>query len=478
MKITSILFLAFVFTQVLGLYILYDYVRGELKPSFKQSAEETLVDFAHSLASIVEVGSSTGQMNTEILVEAFRDLPSRNPKARIFDLLKNSIDVRVYVVDRDGMVRFDSEVPGAVGEDYSQWRDVMLTLQGKYGARASDRNGKGALYVAAPIHSSSGEILGVLSIEKPTANILYFVAKAEHALWWMVIYSVLAVGGVAAVLSVFIARPLVRLTNHARNIRDGRRSVFRNARSKEVQVLASSLEEMRESLEGKKYIENYVQSLTHELKSPLTAIRGAAELLEGNLPEADRQRFLSNILSEVHRCQKVIDELLALAIVENQKEVLQKEWCSLENIVEEILVSFHTELSQREVAVEIDSKEVLRLELNRSLISQALRNVIHNAIEFSPSGGRIFVKMESDEKSVLVTVQDEGPGIPEYARDRIFERFYSLPRPESRRKSSGLGLPLTREIVTLHGGVVTVKNSRDKSGCIVQIRLPLSSANS
>lgn len=472
MRITSILFLAFVLTQLLGVYIIYDYVRSELKPSFKQSAEETLVDFANSLASIVEAASSSNKINTDILQKALQKLPQRDPQAHIFDLLKNSIDVRTYIVNRDGIVIFDSEIPGAVGEDYSQWRDVMLTLNGHYGARASDRNGKGALYVAAPIHSANGTILGVLTIEKPTANIIYFVAKAEQGLWWMVIYSIFAVGGVAAVLSVFIARPLVRLTQHARDIRDGKRSTFRNARSKEVQTLAKSLEEMRESLEGKKYIENYVQSLTHELKSPLTAIRGAAELLENDLPQSDRQRFLANILNEVYRCQKVIDELLALAIIENQKEVLQKECCSLQDLIRDIIAGLQTELSQRMVSVDVEAKEEIRLELNRSLICQALGNVIHNAIEFSPQGGKITVHFESNLERVMITVLDEGPGIPDYAQDRIFERFYSLPRPGSTRKSSGLGLPLTREVMALHGGTVSVSNRRDSSGCIVEFRFP------
>ena len=473
MKITSILFLAFFLTQIFGMYILYDYVRGELKPSLKQSAEETLVDFAYSLASVVEVVSQGGEIDTGVLEQAFQLLPQKKPQARIFNLLKNSVDVRTYVVDREGIVLFDSEVPGDVGEDYSQWRDVMLTLSGKYGARASDRQGRGGLYVAAPIHAADGSVLGALTIEKPTANILYFVAKAEHALWWMVIYSILAVGGVAAVLSVFIARPLVRLTEHARSVRDGKRSVFRNARSKEVQVLADSLEEMRESLEGKKYIENYVQSLTHELKSPLTAIRGAAELLEGDLPEQDRERFLSNILSEVHRCQKVIDELLALAIVENQKEVLQKESCNLEEILKDLLKGFANELSQRSVEVDIDARESVNLELNRSLVSQALSNVLHNAIDFSPKGGRIKVSLGRSDDSAVVTIRDEGPGIPEYAQERIFERFYSLPRPDTKRKSSGLGLPLTREVIVLHGGSVTVGSCEDGCGCVVELRLPL-----
>jgi two-component system sensor histidine kinase CreC len=105
------------------------------------------------------------------------------------------------------------------------------------------------------------------------------------------------------------------------------------------------------------------------------------------------------------------------------------------------------------------------------LLRQAVRNLLDNAIAFSPRGGRIVLDLTRDEGSACIRVTDAGPGIPDYAGDRVFERFYSLPRPNGSR-SSGLGLPFAREVAGLHGGTVAVGNG-EGGGAVATLRLPL-----
>jgi two-component system, OmpR family, sensor histidine kinase CreC len=95
------------------------------------------------------------------------------------------------------------------------------------------------------------------------------------------------------------------------------------------------------------------------------------------------------------------------------------------------------------------------------LIKRALGNLLQNAIDFSPEGGVITISIREGTSTLAVVFQDEGPGVPEYALDKVFDRFFSLPRPKSSKKSSGLGLVFVKEIMELHGGSASVKNRTD-----------------
>ena len=113
-----------------------------------------------------------------------------------------------------------------------------------------------------------------------------------------------------------------------------------------------------------------------------------------------------------------------------------------------------------------------RVRGERFLIAQALGNLVQNALEFSPAAGEVRVALRIELGRALVIVEDHGPGVPDFARERVFERFYSLPRPDTGRKSSGLGLSIVREIARLHGGEVTLAN-RTGGGARAVFSLPL-----
>jgi two-component system sensor histidine kinase CreC len=105
------------------------------------------------------------------------------------------------------------------------------------------------------------------------------------------------------------------------------------------------------------------------------------------------------------------------------------------------------------------------------LLEHAIRNLLENAIDFSPVGARIVVRLSTADGHVVISVEDSGPGIPDYAQQRVFDRFYSLHRPGSERKSTGLGLSLVKEVAELHGGSASIYN-RASGGACAQISLP------
>jgi len=228
---------------------------------------------------------------------------------------------------------------------------------------------------------------------------------------------------------------------------------------------------MQRALEGKGYVEQYVQSLTHELKSPVSAIRGAAELLRQDMGVEDRARFLETIARESGRLQEVIDRMLELASLESRSELRDPEDLDLADLAESCAASLADTASARAISVSVTAPEPVRARGERFLVRQALLNLLNNSLDFTPPGGAVGVAVSRDGELVRMTVEDTGPGVPDYARDKVFARFYSLPRPATGRKSTGLGLPFVRQVAELHGGSVSLTN-RPEGGARAELLLP------
>lgn len=207
---------------------------------------------------------------------------------------------------------------------------------------------------------------------------------------------------------------------------------------------------MRDALDGKNYIENYVQSLTHEIKSPIPAIRGAVELLEEDLSLKQKQTLLQNVHQESERISNIVDNLLFLSSLESRKYITAQDSIDIEQMLNEIKTKLTTLLLIKNIKLVIQGAADIQMYGDTNLIQQALMNIIQNAIDFSPVGSTIDLHVIQSDSGVEFKIRDTGSGIPDYASERIFERFYSLKRPENGRKSSGLGLSLVREIVLLH----------------------------
>ena len=242
-------------------------------------------------------------------------------------------------------------------------------------------------------------------------------------------------------VSLWIIHPVKALTGYARAIRDGR-SVRRPklGHGGEMSELATAFEEMRDALEGKQYVEEYVQSLTHEMKSPLAAIRGAAELLDEEMAPEQRKRFLDNIRSESERMQGLVDRMLSLAALEKRKGLMHTELIDVHELLNDVLDSLMPVARARAISIQKNVPDELTLCGEYFLLRQALSNLLRNALDFSPDGAAVELVVRRENERVIFEVLDNGSGIPDYALDRIFERFYSLQRPVSGKKGSGLGL--------------------------------------
>ena len=455
MSLRRRLFITLCVIVILGFFSIARWVRGELRNSYAQIVEEVLVDYSHLMSAYLENSrmSPEGFMS---LQKMFEQADKHQFNAKIFDFVKTDSNLEMYVTDEKGLVVYSTQKQN-IGQDFSKWNDVYKTLQGQYGARSTrideSDSRTSVYYVAAPVIVDE-KLVGVVSISKAESSVLIFLDRAWNKMFMGGLFSVIALGIIGGLILVWITLPIEKLRKYAIDVSEGQRGVLPQSKIKEVKHLGEAFEKMRISLEGKKTIEKYTQTLTHELKSPLTAIKGAAELCLEEMDSKQREQFLKNIIEEANRSHSFLEQLLKIAALESKRQLEQISEVDLVELINEAKEALIGLWKVKNLNIVIDGKTNKFILGERFLLFQALRNVIQNAIEFSSSGSLISIDISESADLVIVKISDDGAGVPDFAKDKIFEKFYSLERPDTKKKSTGLGLSFVKEVVELHKGKI------------------------
>jgi two-component system sensor histidine kinase CreC len=470
--------LYFVFVGMSG-YFMLNLVVEEVKPGVRQSTEEVLFDTAQVLADLVApaFAKETPEPLSAELQQLLASYGQHQTEATIWGISKGSTPHRIYLTDRKGIVVYDS-TGTAVGKDYSRWNDVYLTLRGQYGARSSKANpedeNSSVMHVAAAIRQQN-EIIGVLTIAKPNQMMQPFIDRTQAYLTIRGL-ALMALGlAIGALLAWRLQRGLNRLELYAEQLSSGERVDAPKFRVFfEFGKLAAALDRMRHTLAGRAYAEQYVQTLTHELKSPLTAIQAAAELLQQQLPDADRQRFAGNILQQSSRLHQIIERLLRLSALEQQQHLRAPSQVSLPQICQQALNARAGRIDQQQWQLQFDAQP-LSIEGDAILLEQALGHMLDNALDFAPKAAIVALKVHKVSNSIVISLCNQGPQIPDYALPRLTERFYSLARPGKSGKSTGLGLNFVDEVMKLHHGKLSIENTKlsGEPAVLVSLELPI-----
>ena len=498
MKIRTAIFGVYLTASALGFTVLMAFVLKEVRPRYVESMRRTLADTAGLLAVLLEEAAVRQPADAE-LAGTWREALAAWARA--------AGGLRVYVTDARGIVTFDAGHDAAEGRNCQPTATPAAYFVGKADS-ATDRwvdLVSGELRVAAPVRRA-GEVVGWVGVARPLSSVTEAILRARLRL----VVGALAVAAIITAAGWWIAakltRSLERLTAYAEAVRDGRGAVPPSSRASEVAALAQAFEQMRVALEGKAYVERTTEALAHEVKAPLAAIRGSAELLEEDLPEAERRRFLAHVRTEAARLEQMVARMLRLAALEARGGLAEVELLPLAEVVAEAVEALRPVWLGRGVDMRVElagaaadaggaaGASVVRVRGERFLLVQAVGNLVGNALDFSPAGGRVTVRIEpalpgpgsaadragaavnegagaTAEPRVALVVEDDGPGVPAFAQARIFERFYSLPRPAGGRKSTGLGLSFVREIAGLHDGNIAVVN-RPEGGARAVLTLP------
>ena len=474
MNIGLRIFLGYFLIVALAALLLAQVFVAQVKPGVRQAMEDTLVDSANVLAELATDDLLAGRIADGTFARRVRALRGRDFGADIWGFDKRASNYRVTITDARGRVVFDS-AGRDVGKDHSRWNDVHRTLRGRYGARSTRSDpadgDSTVMHVAAPIRDAGGAIVGVLTVAKPNLALAPFIARSQAVVmrWGGVLMGTALLIGLLA--SWWLSQQLGRLRRYAHAVTAGDRVELPDTAG-EFGELGRALETMRDRLEGKQYVEHFVQAMTHEMKSPLAAIRGSAELLESPMPQADRLRFAASIRTQSERLAQMIDKLLALADVEHRRRIESPERVDLHALAREAARQCAPGLEQAGIGLHITpSSTPAAVSGDAFLLRQALVNLIENAADFSPARGQIVLGIHLDGDAVRIDVADRGTGVPDYAMARVFERFYSLPRPDGGSRSSGLGLCFVAEVAALHGGSAALDH-REGGGTVATLRLP------
>lgn len=479
MKISLKIFLGyFLLVGLAAWFVLYIFV-DEVKPGVRQAMEDTLVDTANVLAELATNDVKTGNIQTGNFAQSLAQYQSRAAKANIWGIKKQVADYRVYITDEKGLVIFDS-AKLALGQDYSRWNDVYLTLRGKYGVRSSlvvpgDENSDTIMYIAAPIKVNN-KIIGSLTVAKPNRALLPFIERAQN--------KIIRWGALLLLLSIVIGALFTwRFTNKINALRDyavrvtkGEKATPPISSNDELTDLALAMQSMRQELDGKQHVQDSIQHLTHELKSPMTAIQGALELISPNMPSETQAHFLAQIKAQSNRVQIIIQNMLGLAALEHQQQLQQVSQVNLRELIHTQIKHLSQKTDALQANIHAVCSQTLTIRADSFLLGQALYNLLENALDFSPARCEIKIEVVEEGQQIKIAVQDQGTGIPDYAIAKVFDKFYSLPRPQNTanagQKSTGLGLNFVQEVVKLHGGSVMLHNNAN-GGATATIALPI-----
>jgi len=509
-----------------------------VKPTAQQVIEDTLLDTSKMIAANLQEPVQSGQISNTAYQQqldsafiaqpaSFKDHSIKSKTAKTAYNLDNEPEYkqktassfRLYVTNSQGIVLYDSlpASDNAEGADYSRWNDVYLTLRGQYGARSTpDTNstrGSSIMYVAQPIKDDLGHLIGVVSVGKPVDSVLPYLDNTRQRM----LITTLLISIVSLILAGLVAwwlqQSISLVTRYTSALaEDTKKPYFYLAH--ELNSLTDTIETMKHRLENRAYVSDYVHTLTHELKSPLTAIRASGELLEDeNLEREDRQMLSQAIGEQSIKMQQLIDRLLLLAKVEQPTFRLNRQTLSLIPIINSLIKDSSVKVQQRNLAsirFFIDNEPINNLATeqdypstllakttiaaDRFWLVQALQNVLDNAIYFASN--EVSIEVTTTQNSVTIDIFNDGQPLPDYAIAKAFDRYFSLSHQKQSpqasgntlKKGTGLGLTLVKQVIEHHGGSISIDNVDDyinhtatktlsspSQGVLVRIILPLAS---
>ncbi len=444
----------------------------ELLPETTRSTVRRLVDISKNRARLFDAAgtliadsqrliSPQGQFEIEILPPPESDTLITRLTRRLYDWVTSLLPQRKPLP-------LYHERADQVAADYPE---VLQALGGEpASALRVDRNGGLVLSVAVPVQRYR-QVLGAVML---TAN-----GDAIDAAIRDVRFSILKVFGAALAVTILlslylagtIARPIHRLAEAAERVRRGKGRQMEipdfTRRGDEIGDLSGVLREMTEALWTRMdAIEHFAADVAHEIKNPLSSLRSAVETVARMDDQKQQRKLMAIILDDVQRLDRLISDISDASRVDAELSRADKAPVDIGRLLQ-TLAEVHEATSRPgapRIVVGLPRETLVAPAIEGRLV-QVLRNLIANAISFSPPGGIITLGARRDGRRMLIFVSDQGPGIPDDKLEAIFNRFYTeRPAGEKFGTHSGLGLSISRQIVEAHGGRIFAENLKDASG--------------
>ena len=289
---------------------------------------------------------------------------------------------------------------------------------------------------------------------------------------WLLIFNTLIAGLITSFINAKLLEPITRLSKAMKKVSQGdfEQHLETNSRIAEVGESYQSFNVMTKELRATEVLQmDFVSNVSHEFKTPINAIEGYTMLLQGEELSPDQEEYVEKILFNTQRLSGLVGNILLLSKLENQNIPMKKTEYRLDEQIRQAFLSLETKWTEKEIGFQVELEEV-KYTANEGLFMHIWINLLDNAIKFSPSKGTITMFLKQEQDSVKFILEDEGPGIEDDVKSRIFDKFYQVDGSH-KAEGNGLGLALVKRIVDSAGGTIKAEN-REYGGCRFVIELP------
>ncbi|MDP2700312.1 stimulus-sensing domain-containing protein [Thalassospira sp.] len=405
------------------------------------------------------------------------DLPPPGEEDRFAEIMRYLTDGLLTLFEGEKPLPLYVDPPIASAADYPEVRAAL----GGYsrGVVRVDPQGQRVLSVAVPVQRFK-RVLASVMLTKTGDQIETALQAVRLDILKIFVFAF----GITVLLSIYLAgvitRPLNRLARAAERVRRSKNRQFTipdlTDRNDEIGDLSGTLRDMTETLwDRMDAIERFAADVAHEIKNPLTSLRSAVETAV-RLKDPERQRRLMEVIAEdVQRMDRLISDISDYSRMDAELSRAESENADLRSLLQTLSELYN--VTEGGASVTVKAPENLMVPALESRLVQVFRNLISNAITFSPPGGEVRVRAWRDKNEAVITVEDDGPGIPPGKESAVFDRFYTeRPQGEKFGQHSGLGLSISQRIVAAHNGELTASNRMvdgKVAGACFTLRLPL-----
>lgn len=392
----------------------------------------------------------------------------------IVDEYSNEVSGRIIVVDREGVVRGDTNKE-YLGRTFRHI-EIQYALKGQTTSNIYNFKEYGhVLYVSVPVIFNN-RIVGAILISVSINDIYRELSHINQNLYLISTVSIALIAFVSFIFLDFSFRPLERFTKAINGMTKGdfKQKVEINTND-EFKNMADAFNAMIMKLDQvDKQRNDFVANVSHELRTPISSIKLLSESLlhqnEDNI--SIYKEFMEDISAEADRLNNIIYELLALVDLDKEKLQINYKITYMNFLLEKIVSRMKPLAEKKYIKLTLEQDKKIQIKVDYEKIQQAIINIIDNAIKYTPEGGKVQVSLYSQGKWCVIEVRDNGIGIPENNLAQIFDRFYRVDKARSRKTGgTGLGLSISQQIVSLHQGVIEVESGVGK-GSIFYIKIP------
>ena len=472
------------------LFLLYFIVSSSLLWLFAQrttfeSAKSVMVEVSSLMSRVASQNNKDG----EIDLETFESLIVNYLRSQRNTIDKNTAqkleNLAIYVTDKDGLLVLDSRGL-TLGKDMREIDEVESALSGISDTTniiveetQGNRKTRGAvieyflksryLNASNPIYGDNGEILGAVVVVAPLIDLM-----GESYLLRFIFYIFVIALLFGFLGSYRITRNINRIQKYTSNLFSGE-DVLMPDLNNQFNKLARTIRDARADVELKDDVEQYIDTLAHELRTPITGIQLTAENLLSPMTDKQRKHFVENILESNKHMDLLVNRLLDLSRIERREALKNVELLNIKEIVSKVFKAPSREkmIDEKDIKIDIQINSNVSLKAEKILLEQAIGNIVNNALDFSPNSGTITIKSSQTNAAISIIVLDDGPGIPPQVINKLFTRFFSVSRPDTGVRGNGLGLRFVRKIMKLHGGEVSLQNRFIQQGAEAKLRFPI-----